>query len=237
MRHSKMAVAWGLVGALAVPLAAAEPPGAATPQALVARVQAAADKNDFGELLACLAPDDRREMSLALVAGVSMMIGFMGMAGDMAGGMADGLAGADAKPEDKAKMEAAQKEVKVKADAMQKKLEGLLHKHGVDKMMEDPAPLPEEPAARSKALATMFSGTDDIALSKDLLALLEEVGKSEGKEEKPRPPIDLPQAVTDYRIDGDTATAKSGEETLDFVRVDGRWYVRAPQKGQDELPM
>lgn len=237
MRHSRMAVAWGLIGALASPLAAAAPPGAATPQALVARVQAAAEKNDFGELLACLAPDDRREMSLALVAGVSMMIGFMGMAGDMAGGMAEGLAGADAKPEDKAKMDAAQKEVKVKADAMQKKLDGLLHKHGVDKMMEDPTPLPEEPAARSKALASMFAGTDDIALSKDLLALLEEVGKAEGKEEKPRPPIELSKAVTDYRVDGDTATAMAGEEKLDFVRVDGRWYVRAQRKGSDAPPV
>src|SRR4029453_950446 len=157
MRHSRIVVVWTLVGALPAPLVA-DPPGASTPQALVARVHAAAAKNDFGELLACLAPDDRREMSLALVAGVSMMVGFMGMAGGMAEGITEGLAGGGQKPEDKAKMEAAQKEVKEKADAMQKKLEGVLEKHGVNKMMADPTPLPEEPAARSKALAAMFEG-------------------------------------------------------------------------------
>jgi len=34
--------------------------------------------------------------------------------------------------------------------------------------------------------------------------------------------------VTDYRIDGDRATARAGEETLEMIRVDGRWYF-APQ--------
>jgi hypothetical protein len=180
-------------------------------------------------------------MAIGLVAGVSMMAAFMGMAGGMAGEMASGVAGDDAKPEDKAKMEKAQKEAKAKADAMQKKIDAVqkkidavLKKHGVDKMMEDPTPLPQEPAARSKALATMFKGTDDIALIKDLMALLEEVGKEEGKTEKP--PVDLPKDITDLKVTGDTATAKAGQETIDFVRIDGRWYMKAPAKDKGEMP-
>ncbi len=234
MRHARNVVVWTLVWALAAPLAA-EPPGAATPQALVARMQAAAAKNDLGELMACMAPDDRREMAIGMVAGVTMMVAFMGMAGGMAEGMAEGMAGEDQKPEDKAKLEAAKKEAEEKSAAMQKKVEGVLKKHGVDKMMEDPTPLPEEPATRSKALAAMFKGTDEIALTKDLIGLLEEIGKAEGKEEKPKP-VEAPQSVSDYKISGDTATAKAGDETLDFVRIDGRWYLRAPQKDKEGMP-
>jgi hypothetical protein len=233
MRHARIVVAWSLVSALVAPLgtaAAAEPPGAATPQALVTRLQNAAAKSDIGEMMACMAPDDRREMAIGMVAGVSMMAAFMGMAGDMAGAMT----GDDARPEDKAKVEKAQKEAKAKSEAMQKKIEAVLKKHGVDKMMEDPTPLPQEPAARSKALATMFKGTDDIALIKDLMALLEEVGKDEGKTEKP--PVDLPKEITDLKVTGETATAKAGEETLQFVRVEGRWYMRAPEKDKGEMP-
>ena len=233
MRHPRTVVAWSLVSALVAPLGtavAAEPPGAATPQALVTRLQKAAAKSDIGEMMACMAPDDRREMAIGLVAGVSMMAAFMGMAGDMAGGMT----GDDQKPEDKAKAEKAVKEAKAKSEAMQKKIEAVLKKHGVDKMMEDPTPLPQEPAARSKALATMFKGTDDIALIKDLMVLLEEVGKEEGKTEKP--PVDLPKDITDLKVAGDTATAKSGEDTLQFVRVDGRWYMKAPEKDKGATP-
>jgi hypothetical protein len=236
MRHARNAVVWTLVWALAAPLAA-EPPGAATPQALVARMQGAAAKNDLGELMACMAPDDRREMAVGMMVGVTMMVAFMGMAGGMAEGLAEGLAGEDQKPEDKAKLEAAKKEAEAKSAAMQQKVEGVFKKHGVDKMMQDdPEPLPEEPAARSKALAAMFKGTDEIALAKDLIALLEEIGKAEGKEEKISPPMEAPKTVTDYKISGDSATAKAGAETLDFVRVDGRWYLRASQKDKEGMP-
>jgi hypothetical protein len=36
--------------------------------------------------------------------------------------------------------------------------------------------------------------------------------------------------VTDYKIQGDRATAKAGKETVDFVKVGGRWFMKAPEK-------
>jgi hypothetical protein len=32
--------------------------------------------------------------------------------------------------------------------------------------------------------------------------------------------------VSGYEIHGDRATAKAGEETIEFVKVDGRWYFQ-----------
>src|SRR5262245_24005959 len=74
------------------PLAAAKvQAGAESPEALVARIESAAQKGDIGEIAACLAPDDRAEMALALVVGAGMMIGFLGMSGDMGAAMAEGV--------------------------------------------------------------------------------------------------------------------------------------------------
>ena len=30
---------------------------------------------------------------------------------------------------------------------------------------------------------------------------------------------------TDFKIDGDTATAKAGKKTIHFSLIDGKWYV------------
>ena len=79
--------------ALPMPLLAAKQPGAESPQALVARLKAAAEKNDFRELVDCIAPKERREMAAGLVLGTTMMVAFMDMGSDMAMGMARGHGG------------------------------------------------------------------------------------------------------------------------------------------------
>jgi hypothetical protein len=62
----------------------------------------------------------------------------------------------------------------------------------------------------------------------DLLGFMDAMGKSQSGGTKK--PIALPPEVTDYEIDGDRATAKAGEETVRFVKVDGRWYVEPEAK-------
>jgi hypothetical protein len=213
--------------------AAAEPPGAETPEALVARMQAAAEKQDLPEMMACVAPTSRREMALAMVAGTGMMVAFMGMGGEMAGAMgeavAEGLsgdeaAGDEASAQQEAETEKGQAALQAKTAEISKSFEAILDRHGVTEMMNDESPLPEDPAARSAALEKMFAKTDDIALMTDLMGLMEQLGDpSEEKGEIP-PPVPVSDTVTDYQVDGDRATARSGEETLEFVRVDGRWY-------------
>ncbi len=44
---------------------------------------------------------------------------------------------------------------------------------------------------------------------------------------KPPPPVDIGN-VTGYKINGDKATAQNGAETMDFVRIGGRWYIEPP---------
>ncbi|HEU4524312.1 MAG TPA: hypothetical protein VFR62_04785 [Gemmatimonadales bacterium] len=214
---------------------AAEPPGAATPQELVKRMTAAAEKGDIAEIANCLAPEDRAELTMGMVAGVGMMVAFMGMGGDMAAGMAEGMTegmtGEEMTAEQKAQMEKGKKEAAAKAEELQKKYEGILTTHKLDKIMEE-GPAGEGPEATA-AMVEKLEGVDQGALLAELMAMLEGLG--EEKKEAAKGPVDIPTNVRDYKIEGDRATAQSDDETLEFVRVKGRWYFKPPKKEEPEV--
>lgn len=228
-RHVSLALALLLVSLPC--LAATKPYGGETPQAVVARLQAAADGKDMAEVMACLAPDARREMAMMMTAGVGMMVAFAGMGSEMAGGMAEGMAGLSGEEmtaEQKAELEKGKREAEEKTAALVKRYEAILEKHRITEAMNDDTPVPEEPEARRAALAKALANTDEIALISDLMAMMSELGGEEGMKSSP---VDLGPEVTDYRIDGDRATAKAGDEVVRFVRVDGRWYLEPEEQG------
>ncbi len=224
-----------------LPLAAASKPGAESPQALVARLRTAAEKNDFPGLVDCIAPTERREMAAGLVMGTTMMVAFMdmgsGMAMDMGEAMAEGMseaAGAEGMTaEQKAEMEKGKAEAKKKAAELAARHDAILTKYGIKQRMEAMQAEGEGGAAGSpdEAIGKLLQGVDERALIVDLMGFMESLGeaKPDGAEEKK--PFDLPAQVTDYKIQGDHATAKAGDETIDFVKVDGRWYF-APSKNK-----
>jgi hypothetical protein len=222
------------LAALPLPLLAAKQPGAESPQALVARLSAAAEKNDFAELVDCIAPKERREMAAGLVLGTTMMVAFMDMGSDMAMGMAQGMAegvsGSELTAEQKAEMEKGKAEAKAKTAELRGRYEAILQQHGLKGRMEamqaegnDGGGSPEE------AIGKLLAGVDERALIVDLMGFMNALGESQGQEEKK--PFSLPAQVTDYKIDGDHATAKAGDETVELVKVDGRWYF-APSQNQ-----
>ena len=213
-------------------LAAKKPYGGDSPQAVVERLKGAADANDLGEVMACLAPDSRREMAMMMTAGVGMMVAFAGVGSEMAGGMAEsmaeGLSGEEMTAEQKAEVEEGKRKVQEKTAELVKRYEAILDKHKLTEAMNDDTPVPEEPEARRAALAKALANTDEIALVTDLMALMNELGGEEGMKSSP---VDIGPEVTDYAIEGDTATAKAGDETVRFVKVEGRWYVLPEEQG------
>jgi hypothetical protein len=225
VRRSSIALVTSLIVLGASTLSAAPPPGADSPQALVERMRKASEKKDFGEMVACLAPDDRATMAVMMLAGAGMMAAFAGMGGDMASGMAEAMGGDDPTPQQKAEMEKSKKEMAAKAKKLQDDYEALLKKHKLaDKFNDGPPPGEPGPDAARKLL----KGVDDIALLKDTMAYMDTIGDGTGKKEEKKDEMfkELP-AVTDYKIEGNSATAKAGDKTIGFVKVDGRWYARA----------
>lgn len=240
--RSPCATALALVLSLALaasPLAAAAQvaAGAESPEALVARIEQAAAKGDVAEIAACLAPEDRAEMALGLVLGAGMMIGFMGMSGDMGAAMAEGvgeaMAGQELSAEDKAKLDKGKQDMEKKAADLQKRYDQILTKHGLADKLNNEAPLegdPEDP----KNLERLFTGVDDVALISDLWGLFKDLG--EGENISKSGPLAGGAKVTDLKVQGDRATAKAGDEAVEMVKIDGRWYAKVPdeKKGGEE---
>lgn len=226
-----VAVAALLTVAVVLPraVAAAQAPGAESPQALVARLNAAAAKSDFAELAACIAPDERAEMALVMTVMGGVVIAFMGMGGEMATGMAEGLSegltGQEMTAEQKAEMEKGKAELGKKSAEMQQRFEAILKKYGLQDKLEgaEASGLMADGGPAPGKARELLKGVDDVALLRDMMALFKELGDETGKESEP---LHVPKDVRDYRIEGASAFAKSGDETVAFVKVDGRWYLK-----------
>ena len=224
----KRALAATMAGVLCLTpalLEAGTPLGADTPQALVARVNKASEAKDVAEITACLDRESRMEMSVMMMLGAVMMVGFMGMGAEMAEGMADAMG--DGSEETKKKTAAGKAEVAAKAEKATAALSATFKKHGLPDLMDDKA---REGAADPKVLMAKI---DHPSFVRDMLAILESVGegkKDEGDGDGPGGKMPDTKNVTDYKISGDTATARAGDETIEFVKEDGRWFMKMPEK-------
>jgi hypothetical protein len=234
-----MVLALGLALPPALPAAAAGEPGAATPEELVTRLKAAAEDDDFAEIAACIAPRDRAQMAMMMVAAAGMMVAFAQMGSEMAEGMAEGMAEAFAEEDDAAADadETAEETTEAAADAaadaagpeameaqvaaIAGQFEALLERHGLDEILaSDPPPEGSGPEALEAALADV----DQVALIADVMRFMQEAMPGTEGEEAAKSPVPVGDLV-DLVVDGDRATGKVGGEDAHFVRVDGRWYV------------
>jgi hypothetical protein len=203
--------------------------GAKTPQAVVARMSKGADAGDVAEIVACMDPDSRADATMAMVMGATMMVAFMDMGAGMAGGMADGMGDSGAmKPEDKAKLEKEKAAAAAKAKKAKASLSALLKKYGLPDFLDPSTPKPKSGSGRA-----MLSKVDQPALVADLNRLMDEIGDKDSKNQS-HDAVPAPDDVTDYAIAGDHATAKAGSKTLEFVKVDGRWFIKTPPMGADQ---
>lgn len=232
MSSNSSAVCAAVVVLLAVPAGAATPGiplGAETPQALVERMVKAADEKDVAQIFACLDPQSRTEATTALLMGTTMMLAFMDMGTGMASGMAEGMTEAltdePMKPEDKARLEKGKAEAAAKSAKLKASFSAVLKKHGLPDLLDPKADAPKE------GPETLLAKVDQPALAADLLGFMEQLGDKKESHEDGGPPV--PRDASDYKIAGDRATAKSGDETLEFVKIDGRWFFKPPKEKGD----
>jgi len=222
-----------------VPSLAAKPPGGDTPQAVVARMKAAAEHEDFKEMVECIAPAQRKEMAVGLVLGTTMMVAFLDMGSEMAMGMAEGMSEAMAdgaeqtseqSAEQKAAMEKAKAEAKRKTDELKVKHEMIMVRYGLkERMAAMQAAGDQGGGSPEEAIGKLLAGVDERALIADLMGFMGAMGEAQGGGEGKKP-MTFPAEVTDYKITGDQATARAGDDTVKFVRVDGRWYMAPDEK-------
>jgi hypothetical protein len=214
-------------GVILLPVAAlgADPGGAETPEAVYARALAAAETEDVGEMFACLAPEERAETTMMMVVMTGFMVGMAGMAAEMGGEMGEAFVD-ESSPEGAAQLEAQKAEAAAQVGSMTERWEEILERHGLSEMMEGPEP--EDGASAAAALADVDQG----ALVNELVTFLDEFGDDEGSGDTASSMAAPIGELEDLAVDGDSATARVGEEDVRFERVDGRWYITG---GLDEL--
>ncbi len=101
-----------------------------------------------------------------------------------------------------------------------------LKPYGLDTLVGKPA-LSDEV---QKSLDAAIAKADNVALISAIFNSIAKLGPLLGMNRAPKSLIDLGE-VTDYRLNGETATAQNRAETLRFVRVNGRWFIEPPGKG------
>jgi len=201
---------------VAGPAAGAEPPGGDSPQAVAARLAKASETKDFAEMAACIDPSSRSEMAQGLILGTTMMVAFAGFGAEMAGEMADALS------DDAEQVDSAKEEAEVNVEELTENYRKVLAAHGLEKMMD------EDPSEEGD-FDQLLEGVDEVALIADLMAFMDGFPGSEESEEEESPMV--PTDLTDYQVDGDTATAQGPEGPVHFVKIDGRWYLKADNEG------
>lgn len=205
---------------LAAQAAAAAGEGAESPAAVVEGLKAAAEAQDFPGLARLLAPEARAQITVSLIVGVSMMVAFAQMGGEMAGSLGDAFSDGD-DAEQQAELAKQQEEAAAVAAGIQKRLEGVFEKYGLEDVMDEAE---GDDAAGPEKLTQALVGIDQPALIGELLDIMASLGEGGPGEKSPVPVGELENLA----IDGDHATGTVNGEAAEFVRIDDRWYFSPP---------
>ena len=213
--RSLLTVLLGLLLVGAGPLAqGTKPSGAATPQEAVAVIKKASDSNNMLLALPVISPRGLKVIAGEGVTGVLMVLAFSDPDDAMPG---------SAKPA-KAELDAQRKKYKEALSLAT----ATLKPYGLDTMIGKPV----LQADVQKSIETTLDKTDNATLITNLFNAMVKMGPLLGMKESPRPDALVKVGdVSDYKITGDKATARNGAETMDFLRINGRWYVEPPSGG------
>ena len=192
----------------------AKPYGAASPQEAVAVINKAAATSDMLAALPVISPTGLKEIASEGVTGLLMVIAFSDPS--------DPMPGTPSKP--KAELDAEKKKYAAAVDLAK----GTLKPFGIDTIIGKPVLA----ADTQKTLEAALAKADNVVLIRSLYGSLVKLGPMLGMKENPKPPplVEI-GTVTDYKINGDSATAQNGAEVLQFVRISGRWFIEPPAPG------
>jgi hypothetical protein len=214
-RSSLLALALLLALAVAAPLAqAGKQPGAASPQEAVAALQKATAAGDMLQALPVISPGGLKQIANEGVTGLLMVLAFSDPDDAMPG---------STKPSN-TELAAKRKQYKQAVDLATQTVKP----YGLDALFGKPVLADET----QKSLNAALDKADNAALITSLYGSLTKLAPLLGMKQTPKPePFIKTGTVTDYKINGDKATARNNAETMNFVRIGGRWYIEPPTTG------
>jgi hypothetical protein len=201
----------GIVIASAAPALAQTkaPMGAATPQAALDTLEAAIKKGDVPAAMGVTTPAARKVFVKDLVTQTLMFLAFMDPDDPMPGGPKD-------PPAEAAKKKKAYAEAKTAITAAFKP-------SGLDAAMGKPL-MQAQPI-----IDASVEKADLVDLASKTYAAMAKVAPSFGKTGPDQLPLPIKVGpFTALKVDGSTATVKSGPKTLKFEQADGKWLLNFP---------
>ena len=187
--------------------------GAESPQAVMAAMERAIAADDFSAVMPLVSPDGRKDLAEDAISGLILALKFLdpdGSAPEMT---------SIPEPEREAKRRSYRAAVDVARTTLRPhRLDGLIGQ------------APISPNTRD-IMELALSKTDTVVLMRSLFAALEQIrvllNMEHGDEKKM--PWNFGK-VASYEINGDHATAKTDDQTIEFERVDDRWYFKPSLK-------
>ena len=187
--------------------------GAESPQAVVAAIQKAMAAKDLAATLRHVTPAGREATVKDLLGGTLVAMAMFDPDVPTVVG----------KPPTKAGLETQRKNYRT----AQGHLRQALKPHGLDILVGKPV-TPESEAALMAAISAALPKTDSAVLASSVLSAMDKIAPIVGMPRPEPPPLFTFSAVTEYQVQGDRATAKAGTDTLEFERVQSRWYIKLP---------
>jgi len=187
--------------------------GAESPQAVVAAMEKALAADDFGAVMPLISPTGRKDLAEDAVTALIVTLNFTDPDKPSTGSAA---------------LTAAERAVKRATHRAAVEIaRETLRPHGLDGLIGQ-APL--SPLSKD-VFALALDRTDTVVLMQSLYAALNRISQLLGMERSDEKKLPMTfGSVTDYEVSGDTATAKTTGQTIEFERLDGRWYLKAPDK-------
>ena len=220
LRFASLVALW-LLALLPGPLAASADTGAATPQALVERLSAAARSGDLAAFVSCLKPEQRHVYAVHELNALDTMMAFFAGA-EPGAPPADAAAAAQQVAAFRASSDPILEPARLMAFR-----EAVLVKHRIRERL-DGRSAAAIPAAEYAAL---FAEVDEGELCADLSAVVDALVPQERRRPHrllagfPAGELGAP------KVEGDRAAVQAGDVRLDLVRLDdGRWYLEMPAR-------
>jgi len=187
--------------------------GAESPQALVAKMEQALAADDFGSVIPLISPAGRKDLAEDAVTALIVALNFTDPDKATTGDVSLSAAERDAK--------------RVNHRAAIEVARETLRPHNLDGLLGES---PLSPLSKD-VFALALDRTDTVILMQSLYSALDRISKLLGIERSDEKKLPMTFGnVTDYQVSGDTATAKTGGDTIEFERLDGRWYLKPPDK-------
>lgn len=177
--------------------------GAESPQALAERLQQAARNNDMREFFACLVPEELAGMVEELTFLVGMMVAFS--------------------LDEDLDMEEAEAAVAEKMAG----LDVVFERYGLPAMSDDEAM--EDDSELAGIIGEMEHPTV-IELLAELAEVMDGVMRDQGEDDFSSEVLaPFESDLADLMVEGDRATGTFDDMPVEFVRMDGRWFLKEPE--------